>query len=76
MGEYPLGEAFSLLGVDNMVKLLTCTLLETQILLYSQGQCMDLFQNEQNNQYHTYKRVESSIKMFYNMADKHIVLLK
>eukprot|EP00066_Takifugu_rubripes_P016214 XP_011605480.1 PREDICTED: DENN domain-containing protein 5B-like isoform X1 [Takifugu rubripes] len=36
MGEYPLGEAFSLLGVDNMVKLLTCTLLETQILLYSQ----------------------------------------
>lgn len=38
MGEYPLGEAFSLLGVENMVKLLTCTLLETQILLYSQGQ--------------------------------------
>uniref|UniRef100_H3D3K0 DENN domain containing 5B n=1 Tax=Tetraodon nigroviridis TaxID=99883 RepID=H3D3K0_TETNG len=36
MGEYPLGEAFSLLGVENMVKLLTCTLLETQILLYSQ----------------------------------------
>lgn len=38
MGEYPLGEAFSLLGVDNMVKLLTCALLETQVLLYSQGQ--------------------------------------
>lgn len=38
MGEYPLGEAFTLLGVDNMVKLLTCALLETQILLYSQGQ--------------------------------------
>lgn len=44
MGEYPLGEAFSLLGVDNMVKLLTCTLLETQILLYSQGQSADLFE--------------------------------
>lgn len=37
LGEYPLGEAFSLLGVDNMVQLLTCALLETQILLYSQG---------------------------------------
>nr|XP_046250506.1 DENN domain-containing protein 5B-like isoform X2 [Scatophagus argus] len=35
MGEYPLGEAFSLLGVDNMVKLLTCALLETQVLLCS-----------------------------------------
>ncbi|KAM4572253.1 DENN domain-containing protein 5B-like isoform 3-T3 [Odontesthes bonariensis] len=36
LGDYPLGEAFSLLGVDNMVKLLTCALLETQVLLYSQ----------------------------------------
>uniref|UniRef100_A0A3Q3X565 DENN domain containing 5B n=1 Tax=Mola mola TaxID=94237 RepID=A0A3Q3X565_MOLML len=36
MGEYSLGEAFSLLGVDNMVKLLTCAFLETQVLLYSQ----------------------------------------
>uniref|UniRef100_A0A3Q3IP40 UDENN domain-containing protein n=1 Tax=Monopterus albus TaxID=43700 RepID=A0A3Q3IP40_MONAL len=36
LGEYPLGEAFSLLGVDNMVQLLTCALLETQVLLYSQ----------------------------------------
>lgn len=44
MGEYPLGEAFSLLGVDNMVKLLTCTLLETQILLYSQGQRIEVFE--------------------------------
>ncbi|XP_075870924.1 DENN domain-containing protein 5B-like isoform X2 [Nelusetta ayraudi] len=35
LGEYPLGEAFSLLGVDNMVKALTCALLETQVLLYS-----------------------------------------
>uniref|UniRef100_A0A669DLA8 DENN domain containing 5B n=1 Tax=Oreochromis niloticus TaxID=8128 RepID=A0A669DLA8_ORENI len=35
LGEYPLGDAFSLLGVDNMVKLLTCALLETQVLLYS-----------------------------------------
>uniref|UniRef100_A0A4W6E423 DENN/MADD domain containing 5B n=1 Tax=Lates calcarifer TaxID=8187 RepID=A0A4W6E423_LATCA len=36
LGEYPLGEAFSLLGVDNMVQLLTCAFLETQVLLYSQ----------------------------------------
>ncbi|KAM8892101.1 DENN domain-containing protein 5B-like isoform 2-T2 [Spinachia spinachia] len=35
LGEYPLGEAFSLLGVDNMVRLLTCALLETQVLLCS-----------------------------------------
>ncbi|KAM3609964.1 uncharacterized protein V6R79_023201 [Siganus canaliculatus] len=35
LGEYPLGEAFSLLGVDNMVKVLTCALLETQVLLCS-----------------------------------------
>lgn len=37
LGEFPLGEAFSLLGVDNMVQLLTCVLLETQVLLFSQG---------------------------------------
>lgn len=37
LGDYPLGEAFSLLGVDNMVQLLTCVLLEMQVLLYSQG---------------------------------------
>uniref|UniRef100_A0A8C4FDV1 DENN domain-containing protein 5B n=1 Tax=Dicentrarchus labrax TaxID=13489 RepID=A0A8C4FDV1_DICLA len=36
LGEYPLGEAFSLLGVDNMVQLFTCALLETQVLLCSQ----------------------------------------
>uniref|UniRef100_A0A667Z4K9 DENN/MADD domain containing 5B n=1 Tax=Myripristis murdjan TaxID=586833 RepID=A0A667Z4K9_9TELE len=36
LGDYPLGEAFSLLGVDNMVQLLTCVLLEMQVLLYSQ----------------------------------------
>ncbi|KAF3688946.1 DENN domain-containing protein 5B Rab6IP1-like protein [Channa argus] len=36
LGEYPLGEAFALLGVDNMVQVLTCALLETQVLLYSQ----------------------------------------
>ncbi|XP_060932866.1 DENN domain-containing protein 5B-like isoform X2 [Limanda limanda] len=36
LGEYPLGEAFSLLGVDNMVQLLTCAFLETQVLLCSQ----------------------------------------
>lgn len=37
LAEYPLGEAFSLLGVDNMVQLLTCALLETQVLLCSRG---------------------------------------
>uniref|UniRef100_A0A8C7LZ90 DENN domain containing 5B n=1 Tax=Oncorhynchus kisutch TaxID=8019 RepID=A0A8C7LZ90_ONCKI len=36
LGDYPLGEAFSLLGVENLVRLLTSVLLETQILLYSQ----------------------------------------
>uniref|UniRef100_A0A8C8M9N3 DENN domain-containing protein 5B n=1 Tax=Oncorhynchus tshawytscha TaxID=74940 RepID=A0A8C8M9N3_ONCTS len=36
LGDYPLGEAFSLLGVENMVRLLTSVLLETQVLLYSQ----------------------------------------
>lgn len=36
LGEFSLGEAFCLLGVDNMVQLLTCALLETQVLLYSQ----------------------------------------
>ncbi|XP_071771497.1 DENN domain-containing protein 5B-like isoform X1 [Centroberyx gerrardi] len=36
LGDFPLGEAFSLLGVDNMVQLLTCVLLEMQVLLYSQ----------------------------------------
>lgn len=35
--DYPLGEAFTLLGVENMVRLLTCVLLEMQVLLYSQG---------------------------------------
>lgn len=80
MGEYPLGEAFSLLGVDNMVKLLTCTLLETQILLYSQGQCDDLFQNEQNDRYHNYnfklvaglQRVVSSFTHLIHVCSKQI----
>lgn len=40
LGDYPLGEAFSLLSVDNMVKLLTCALLETQVLLYSKGKLL------------------------------------
>ncbi|MEQ2172030.1 hypothetical protein GOODEAATRI_016784, partial [Goodea atripinnis] len=43
LGDYPLGEAFSLLGVNNMVKLLTCALLETQVLLYSKGKPMIQF---------------------------------
>ncbi|CAL8357185.1 unnamed protein product [Lota lota] len=41
LGDYPLGEAFTLLGVENMVRLLTCVLLEMQVLLYSRDlQCL------------------------------------
>ncbi|CAJ1055757.1 DENN domain-containing protein 5B isoform X3 [Xyrichtys novacula] len=36
LAEFPLAEAFSLLGVENLVQVFTCTLLEMQILLYSQ----------------------------------------
>ncbi|KAM4614734.1 DENN domain-containing protein 5B isoform 3-T3 [Polymixia lowei] len=36
LAEFPLGDAFSLLGAENLVQLFTCTLLEMQILLYSQ----------------------------------------
>uniref|UniRef100_A0A8C3ACC5 DENN/MADD domain containing 5B n=1 Tax=Cyclopterus lumpus TaxID=8103 RepID=A0A8C3ACC5_CYCLU len=35
LADFPLGEAFSLLGVENLVQVFTCTLLEMQILLYS-----------------------------------------
>ncbi|XP_053575001.1 DENN domain-containing protein 5B isoform X2 [Bombina bombina] len=34
--DYPLREAFELLGLENLVQLFTCVLLEMQILLYSQ----------------------------------------
>lgn len=37
LADFPLGEAFRLLGVENLVQLFTCVLLEMQILLYSQG---------------------------------------
>lgn len=37
LADFPLAEAFSLLGVENLVQVFTCTLLEMQILLYSQG---------------------------------------
>uniref|UniRef100_A0A673BTA4 DENN domain-containing protein 5B-like n=1 Tax=Sphaeramia orbicularis TaxID=375764 RepID=A0A673BTA4_9TELE len=36
LADFPLGEAFNLLGVENLVQVFTCTLLEMQILLYSQ----------------------------------------
>ncbi|XP_034019109.1 DENN domain-containing protein 5B [Thalassophryne amazonica] len=36
LADFPLGEAFRLLGVENLVQVFTCTLLEMQILLYSQ----------------------------------------
>eukprot|EP00061_Rhincodon_typus_P013210 g39438.t1 len=34
--DFPLREAFELLGLENLVQLFTCVLLEMQILLYSQ----------------------------------------
>lgn len=37
LADFPLAEAFSLLGVENLVQVFTCTLLEMQILLYSHG---------------------------------------
>ena len=36
-GDDPLGETWALLGVEGLVQLLTCLLLETQVVLYSQG---------------------------------------
>ncbi|XP_044041836.1 DENN domain-containing protein 5B isoform X5 [Siniperca chuatsi] len=36
LADFPLAEAFNLLGVENLVQVFTCTLLEMQILLYSQ----------------------------------------
>lgn len=41
LADFPLAQAFSLLGVDNLVQVFTCTLLEMQILLYSQGKSSD-----------------------------------
>lgn len=37
LADFPLAEVFNLLGVENLVQVFTCTLLEMQILLYSQG---------------------------------------
>lgn len=37
LADFPLGQTFTLLGVENLVQLFNCTLLEMQILLYSQG---------------------------------------
>uniref|UniRef100_A0A8C5HGE0 DENN domain-containing protein 5B-like n=1 Tax=Gouania willdenowi TaxID=441366 RepID=A0A8C5HGE0_GOUWI len=36
LADFSLAEAFSLLGIENLVQVFTCTLLEMQILLYSQ----------------------------------------
>ncbi|XP_076023478.1 DENN domain-containing protein 5B-like isoform X2 [Genypterus blacodes] len=36
LADFPLGEAFSMLGVENLVQVFTCIMLEMQILLYSQ----------------------------------------
>ncbi|KAK2858671.1 hypothetical protein Q5P01_003291 [Channa striata] len=36
LADFPLAETFSLLGVENLVQVFTCTMLEMQILLYSQ----------------------------------------
>uniref|UniRef100_A0A8B9KRQ0 DENN/MADD domain containing 5B n=1 Tax=Astyanax mexicanus TaxID=7994 RepID=A0A8B9KRQ0_ASTMX len=38
LADFPLGDAFQLLGVENLVQLFTCVLLEMQVLLYSQGE--------------------------------------
>ncbi|XP_039647982.1 DENN domain-containing protein 5B-like isoform X7 [Perca fluviatilis] len=35
LADFPLAEAFTLLGAENLVQVFTCTLLEMQILLYS-----------------------------------------
>lgn len=37
LADFPLAEVFTLLGVENLVQVFTCTTLEMQILLYSQG---------------------------------------
>lgn len=37
LADFPLAEAFTLLGAENLVQVFTCTLLEMQILLYSHG---------------------------------------
>uniref|UniRef100_A0AAY4AYC9 DENN domain-containing protein 5B n=1 Tax=Denticeps clupeoides TaxID=299321 RepID=A0AAY4AYC9_9TELE len=36
LADFPLGEAFCLLGVENLVQVFTCVLLEMQVLLFSQ----------------------------------------
>uniref|UniRef100_A0A8C6X018 DENN/MADD domain containing 5B n=1 Tax=Neogobius melanostomus TaxID=47308 RepID=A0A8C6X018_9GOBI len=36
LADFPLGQVFSLLGLDNAIQVFTCTLLEMQILLFSQ----------------------------------------
>uniref|UniRef100_A0A8C8LMS2 DENN domain-containing protein 5B n=1 Tax=Oncorhynchus tshawytscha TaxID=74940 RepID=A0A8C8LMS2_ONCTS len=36
LADFPLGQTFTLLGIENLVQLFNCTLLEMQILLYSQ----------------------------------------
>ncbi|XP_062300122.1 DENN domain-containing protein 5B-like isoform X3 [Scomber scombrus] len=36
LADFPLAEVFNLLGVENLVQVFTCTMLEMQILLYSQ----------------------------------------
>ena len=36
--DYPLRDLFDRLGVENLIDLFTCVLLEKQILLYSQGE--------------------------------------
>uniref|UniRef100_A0ACB8FMZ3 DENN domain-containing protein 5B n=1 Tax=Sphaerodactylus townsendi TaxID=933632 RepID=A0ACB8FMZ3_9SAUR len=37
LSDYPLREVFELLGLENLIQVFTCVLLEMQILLYSQG---------------------------------------
>ena len=35
--EYPLKEMFDLLGIENVISIYVCAMLEHQVLLYSQG---------------------------------------
>ncbi|EPY73732.1 hypothetical protein CB1_002578001 [Camelus ferus] len=46
LSDYPLREAFELLGLENLVQVFTCVLLEMQILLYSQVMLVDRAQDQ------------------------------
>lgn len=49
LSDYPLREVFELLGLENLVQVFTCVLLEMQILLYSQGRSALRFRSPKTN---------------------------